>query len=78
MNVASTLFAGGMAGICNWAVAVPQDVLKSRLQTGMFMFTVKMFLHLLNTTMSYTDSFRFSQLDFIECEIFSQLSHKKF
>lgn len=29
-----TLFAGGMAGICNWLVAMPQDVLKSRLQTA--------------------------------------------
>jgi len=29
-----TIFAGGMAGICNWAVAIPADVLKSRLQTG--------------------------------------------
>ena len=33
-----TLFAGGMAGIFNWAVAMPQDVLKSRLQTGMCNF----------------------------------------
>jgi len=30
----STLFAGGMAGIFNWAVAIPPDVLKSRLQTA--------------------------------------------
>ena len=29
-----TIFAGGRAGICNWAVAIPADVLKSRLQTG--------------------------------------------
>jgi len=29
-----TIFAGGMAGICNWAIAIPADVLKSRLQTG--------------------------------------------
>ena len=27
-----TLFAGGMAGILNWVVAIPPDVLKSRLQ----------------------------------------------
>lgn len=26
--------AGGMAGILNWVVAMPADVLKSRLQTG--------------------------------------------
>lgn len=25
-----------MAGICNWAVAIPPDVLKSRFQTGLF------------------------------------------
>jgi solute carrier family 25 carnitine/acylcarnitine transporter 20/29 len=29
-----TLFAGGMAGILNWAVAIPADVIKSRLQTA--------------------------------------------
>jgi len=29
-----TLFAGGVAGILNWAVAIPADVMKSRLQTG--------------------------------------------
>ena len=29
-----TLFAGGSAGIVNWLVAIPPDVLKSRLQTG--------------------------------------------
>lgn len=29
-----TLFAGGIAGIMNWVVAIPQDVLKSRLQTA--------------------------------------------
>lgn len=28
------LFAGGLAGIFNWAVAIPPDVLKSRFQTG--------------------------------------------
>ncbi len=30
-----TLFAGGMAGIANWVVAIPPDVLKSRFQTGL-------------------------------------------
>lgn len=30
-----TIFAGGMAGIANWAIGMPADVLKSRLQTGM-------------------------------------------
>lgn len=29
-----TLFAGGMAGVCNWIVAIPPDVLKSRLQSA--------------------------------------------
>jgi len=29
-----TLFAGGMAGILNWIVAIPSDVLKSRQQTA--------------------------------------------
>ena len=29
-----TIFAGGMAGVANWAVGMPQDVLKSRLQTA--------------------------------------------
>lgn len=32
LNVLQTLFAGGMAGIFNWIVAIPPDVLKSRLQ----------------------------------------------
>ncbi|TRZ03988.1 hypothetical protein DNTS_018902, partial [Danionella cerebrum] len=34
LSVPSVLFAGGMAGICNWAVATPPDVLKSRFQTA--------------------------------------------
>eukprot|EP00164_Ancoracysta_twista_P000488 GFYU01000653.1.p1 GENE.GFYU01000653.1~~GFYU01000653.1.p1 ORF type:complete len:310 (+),score=108.34 GFYU01000653.1:30-932(+) len=29
-----TLFAGGMAGICNWLVSIPPDTLKSRFQTA--------------------------------------------
>lgn len=29
-----TIFAGGMAGIANWSIGMPADVLKSRLQTG--------------------------------------------
>lgn len=32
LSVFRTLFAGGMAGIFNWLVALPPDVLKSRLQ----------------------------------------------
>uniref|UniRef100_A0A8C7XLA9 Solute carrier family 25 member 20 n=1 Tax=Oryzias sinensis TaxID=183150 RepID=A0A8C7XLA9_9TELE len=34
LSIPSVLFAGGMAGICNWAVAIPPDVLKSRFQTA--------------------------------------------
>lgn len=35
-NILGTIFAGGAAGIANWAVGMPPDVLKSRLQTGLF------------------------------------------
>ncbi|KRZ58730.1 Protein dif-1 [Trichinella nativa] len=38
-DVSKTLLAGGVAGLANWAVALPQDVLKSRLQiapSGMY------------------------------------------
>ncbi|KAG9483433.1 hypothetical protein GDO78_009382, partial [Eleutherodactylus coqui] len=34
LSVPRILFAGGMAGIFNWAVAIPPDVLKSRFQTA--------------------------------------------
>ena len=34
LNPLQTIFAGGMAGVFNWLVAIPPDVLKSRLQTG--------------------------------------------
>ncbi|GCB61018.1 hypothetical protein scyTo_0011235 [Scyliorhinus torazame] len=34
LSVPRILFAGGMAGIFNWAVAIPADVLKSRFQTA--------------------------------------------
>ncbi|KFD63220.1 hypothetical protein M514_24597 [Trichuris suis] len=34
LSPAKTLLAGGLAGIANWAVCLPQDVLKSRLQTA--------------------------------------------
>jgi solute carrier family 25 carnitine/acylcarnitine transporter 20/29 len=33
-SLPATLFAGGMAGVANWMVAIPFDVLKSRLQTA--------------------------------------------
>eukprot|EP00095_Tigriopus_kingsejongensis_P010278 snap_masked-scaffold474_size162001-processed-gene-0.3 protein:Tk10278 transcript:snap_masked-scaffold474_size162001-processed-gene-0.3-mRNA-1 annotation:"congested-like trachea protein" len=34
LSFGRTLLAGGLAGICNWIVALPPDVLKSRLQTA--------------------------------------------
>jgi len=34
LSVASTLVAGGLAGMCNWVVAIPMDVVKSRLQAA--------------------------------------------
>ncbi|KAI1294801.1 Mitochondrial carnitine/acylcarnitine carrier protein [Halotydeus destructor] len=34
LSVGATLLAGGVAGIMNWTVAIPVDVLKSRLQTA--------------------------------------------
>jgi solute carrier family 25 (mitochondrial carnitine/acylcarnitine transporter), member 20/29 len=34
VGLLGTIFAGGMAGIANWAIGMPADVLKSRLQTG--------------------------------------------
>ncbi|XP_054742361.1 congested-like trachea protein isoform X1 [Anastrepha obliqua] len=34
ISVASTIFAGGVAGISYWVVGMPADVLKSRLQTS--------------------------------------------
>ncbi|CRL06506.1 CLUMA_CG019481, isoform A [Clunio marinus] len=33
-EMTGTIFAGGMAGIANWSIGMPQDVLKSRLQTA--------------------------------------------
>ena len=35
ISIGRTIFAGGMAGIFNWIVALPPDVVKSRLQSGM-------------------------------------------
>ncbi|KJE91797.1 solute carrier family 25 [Capsaspora owczarzaki ATCC 30864] len=34
LRMHEALFAGGMAGIANWCVSIPADVLKSRLQTA--------------------------------------------
>ena len=36
LSISTTIFAGGMAGIFNWIVGIPPDVMKSRLQTGTF------------------------------------------
>jgi len=34
LSVGSTLFAGGLAGVFNWLVAIPMDVVKTRLQAA--------------------------------------------
>jgi len=34
LNPLVILFAGGMAGVCNWSVCIPPDVVKSRYQTA--------------------------------------------
>lgn len=34
VQLLKTIFAGGMAGILNWSVGMPADVIKSRLQTA--------------------------------------------
>merc|ERR1712045_171995 len=50
LSIGSTIFAGGMAGIFNWSVALPPDVLKSRLQSapeGQFKNTMDVFRHLM-------------------------------
>lgn len=35
-SILGTILAGGAAGIANWLVGMPPDVLKSRLQTGIY------------------------------------------
>lgn len=35
LGIVPTILAGGCAGIANWIVGMPPDVLKSRLQSGM-------------------------------------------
>lgn len=47
IGLLGTIFAGGMAGIANWAVGMPADVLKSRLQTG------NKSLHILQATFNH-------------------------
>jgi solute carrier family 25 (mitochondrial carnitine/acylcarnitine transporter), member 20/29 len=34
MSISSTLFAGGMAGVAMWSIAIPPDVIKSRIQSA--------------------------------------------
>ncbi|KAI3647423.1 hypothetical protein MP228_007644 [Amoeboaphelidium protococcarum] len=34
LDKAAILFSGGLAGVMNWAIAIPPDVLKSRLQSA--------------------------------------------
>lgn len=34
LNKGAILFAGGMAGVANWSVSIPPDVIKSRLQAA--------------------------------------------
>ena len=52
LSVGKTLFAGGLAGICNWVVAIPVDVVKSRLQAapeGVYSGAMDVFLKLLRS-----------------------------
>lgn len=46
-----TIFAGGMAGIANWSIGMPADVLKSRLQTGRTITSV--YIHFVLNTLFY-------------------------
>lgn len=45
-----TIPAGGMAGIANWIVGMPPDVLKSRLQTGNNLFDLFCFYFFISIT----------------------------
>lgn len=36
IGIVNTIIAGGLAGIANWVVGMPPDVLKSRLQSGVY------------------------------------------
>merc|ERR1712088_953446 len=52
LGIGRTLLAGGLAGVCNWIVALPPDVLKSRLQSatdGQFKGVGDVFTHLMKT-----------------------------
>ncbi|KAJ1994503.1 carnitine transporter [Dimargaris cristalligena] len=52
LSTVAVLMAGGLAGMANWAVAIPPDVLKSRLQTapeGTYRGIRDVFVHLMKT-----------------------------
>lgn len=52
LSLGRTILAGGFAGIFNWMVAIPPDVLKSRLQTapeGQYNGVRDVFRHLMKT-----------------------------
>ncbi|CAD6235693.1 GSCOCG00007975001-RA-CDS [Cotesia congregata] len=52
LSLLSTIFAGGCAGIANWIVGMPPDVVKSRLQTapeGMYKGAKDVFKELIST-----------------------------
>jgi len=38
LSLLATIVAGGFAGIANWLVGMPPDILKSRLQTGIYIY----------------------------------------
>lgn len=44
LSLPATIIAGGFAGIANWLVGMPPDILKSRLQTGMYITKI-IYLH---------------------------------
>lgn len=50
INTASTIFAGGAAGMAYWLLGMPADVLKSRLQSGLLYIFIS-FLTLIHITM---------------------------
>nr|ACO12964.1 Congested-like trachea protein [Lepeophtheirus salmonis] len=50
IGIGRTVFAGGMAGLCHWGIAISPDVLKSRLQTapeGKYSGLVDVYRHLM-------------------------------
>ena len=48
LSVSKTIFAGGLAGVFNWIVGIPPDVVKSRLQTGEEAVSVDFFIGLIS------------------------------